>query len=171
MRRELALRRREAHVDDVEALLDGPAKPGEEHAAAAGEPRPEHANADELAVRSKRADDPRAGRPVAAEVALEVVGDDGLVVGADRDRNRALHLADERVPGIDAAVEDADPHALAGRTAPGPLARYLSRPLEGERDALRTASRQAPGWAKLLRRLLLVVGLGMGHRPMLLGSR
>ena len=106
--RELALRRREAHVDDVEALLHGPPKPGEEHAAAAGEPGSEHANAHELAVRRKRTDDPRAGRPVAAEVALEVVRDNGLALAVDRDGNRLLHLADERMAGFDAAVEDAD---------------------------------------------------------------
>ena len=43
--RERLLRRREAHVDDVEALLDRVAQPAEEHGAAAGEARPEHAHA------------------------------------------------------------------------------------------------------------------------------
>src|SRR5438094_174386 len=43
--RELALRRRETHVDHVEALLDRPAQAAEEHRAAALETGAEHADA------------------------------------------------------------------------------------------------------------------------------
>src|SRR5262249_55399525 len=77
---DLALRRRKAHVHDVEALLDGPAQAGQEDVSAAREARAEHADARQLAVRCERADDPGARRSVSAEVAFGVWSDDRLVV-------------------------------------------------------------------------------------------
>ena len=65
----LLLRRRQAHVDDVEALLDRPLEPGEQHRRAAGVAGAEHADARQLALGRERADDPGARGAVAAEVA------------------------------------------------------------------------------------------------------
>src|SRR6266542_1494987 len=55
---------------------------------------------------------------------------------------------------LDAAVEDADPDALPGRTAPGPLTGDLRRPRALERNLVGRAGRQAPGGE-------------LGHEPML----
>ena len=49
------------------------------------------------------------------ETSPSVSSRDDLVVLADRDDDRALELADERMARLDARVEDADPHARAGR--------------------------------------------------------
>ena len=87
---------------------------------------------------------------MAAEISLGVLVDDDFALRADRRDDGLLHLADERMLRIDAAVEDADPHALAGRAAPGPLARDLSRPLDGKVDALGGPGRQAPRRAQLV---------------------
>jgi hypothetical protein len=147
---ELLLRRREAHVDDLEALLDRPAQPGEQHSAAAREAGAENPHADKLTLRGERADDPGACGPVTAEVSLGVLVDDDLAVRAHRSDHRLLHLADERMLRIDPAVEDADTHALAGRAAPGPLASDLSRPLDGQVEAVGCPGRKAPRRAQLM---------------------
>ena len=51
----------------------------------------------------------------------------------------------EWVVTLDAAVEDADADALAGRPVPGPLAGYLRGPRALECDPLGRAGGQAPG--------------------------
>ena len=117
---ELPLRRREAHVDHVEALLDRPAQALEQHRAAALEAGAEHARAVEVALGREAADDPGAGGAVAAEVAFGVVHALDLVVLAAVEGDRALDLADLRVARLDPAVEDADADALAGRAAEAP---------------------------------------------------
>src|SRR4029079_17820158 len=150
--RELALRRREAHVDHVEALLDGPAQAGQQHRAAALEAGPEHARAEEAALRRELPDDPGAGGAVAAEVALAILLDLELAVLEPVARDRAVDLADARMSRLDAAVEDADADALAGRVAERPVARDLLRPVDPDRDALASPGGQAPG--REVRRLL-----------------
>src|SRR4051812_34180385 len=143
--RELALRGREAHVDHVEALLHRPAQAAEEHRAAALEPGAEHAGAVQLALRRNRPNDPGARGAVATEVALGVRLDLGLVLVPDAvEGDGTVDLAHERVAGLDAAVEDADADALAGRAPDRPVACYALRPLDADRDAIAGAGRKAP---------------------------
>ena len=66
---ELALRRREAEVDDLEALLDRVAEAAEDQVGAAGVALAEHADAVDPAGRRQRADDSGAGGAVPADVA------------------------------------------------------------------------------------------------------
>ena len=95
----MALRRREAHVDHLEVLLDRPAKAAEQGHAAAGEAGAEHSDAEEAALRRQRADDPGAGGAVAAEVALGVV-DDRHFVFLDLDCDRSVDAVHERMIGL-----------------------------------------------------------------------
>ena len=141
---ELLLRRREAHVDHVEPLLDRPAQAGEQDRAAARVAGAEHADADQAAPRRNRAHDSGAGRAVPAEVALLVLLDDRLVVFAHADRDRPLDVADERVAALDPAVEDADADTRALAVAERPVARDLLGPAMRERDLLDGVGRQAP---------------------------
>src|SRR5581483_9504039 len=104
---ELPLRRREAHVDDVEPLLDRPPQSREEHVARAGVARAEDARAPELAAGGERAHDPGARGAVPAEISFLVLRHAHLAV-LDLDGERALYVADERMSRLDAAVEDAD---------------------------------------------------------------
>src|SRR5712692_1619489 len=71
--RELLLGRREAHVDDVVALLDRPAQALQEDGAAACVPGPEDPYAHELAAGGQRANHPGARGPVPTEVPRGVV--------------------------------------------------------------------------------------------------
>ena len=87
--------------------LDGVTEPGEDQVACAFRARPQDAHAVEPAVRCERANDPGTGGAVTADVALHVLDDSDLVVLAD-DGRRARQRADERVAGLDAAVDDAD---------------------------------------------------------------
>ena len=82
---------------------------------------------------------------MAAEVALGVLHALDLVVLAAVEGNRAFDRADLRVARLDPAVEDADPDALAGRVAEGPVARDLLGPVDADRDALARSGGQAPG--------------------------
>ena len=67
-------------------------------------------------------------------------------------------------PWLDAAVEDADAHALPGRSAPRPVARDLARPLDGDLDRVGGSGGKAPGRTQLLRCFLLWLGgIGLGH--------
>ena len=91
---ELALRRREAHVDDVEALLHGPAQAAEQDRPGAGVAGAEHADAVDLAVRRERADDARARGAVTGDVTQLVGARDRIAVVVDGDLDRALQLAD-----------------------------------------------------------------------------
>src|SRR5207244_2507071 len=68
--RELALRRREAHVDDVEALPDRPAQAPYHKRAAALEAGAEHADAEEAGLGRDGSNDSGAGGPVAAEISF-----------------------------------------------------------------------------------------------------
>ena len=96
--RELALRRREAHVDDVEALLDRPAQPGQEDAAAPGEAGARaRGRSSSSQSGASDADDPRAGRPVAAEVALGVVLDHASPSGSSETATDRWTSPDERM--------------------------------------------------------------------------
>ena len=88
----------------------------------------------QLALGRDAADDPGARRAVPAEVALLVGRRDRVAVLVDRDRDRLVDLADERMVRLDAAVEDADANALAGRALERPLARDALGPLEVEPD-------------------------------------
>ena len=131
---EAALGGREAHVDDVVALLDRPAQPLDQHRAAADEALVEHAHAVELAVRRELADDSGARGAVPAQVAQGVGLDQHLVVD-DRDGHRLAHLAHPRVARLDAAVDHADTHAPAGRPAERPVARDAVRATAGRPPA------------------------------------
>ena len=98
---------------------------------------------------------------MAAEVAFGVLHELDLVLVTDAvEGDRPVDLADERMAGLDAAVEDADAHALAGRAAPGPLARDALRPVDPDRDLVSGAGREAPGRKALG---LLGCGLLLGH--------
>src|SRR5207342_307157 len=109
--RKRLLRRRETHVDHVEALLDGVAEAGEEDRAAPGEPGSEHTNAGDAAPGRERSHDSCTGGSVPAEVALRIVSGDYLFVLVERDGHSTLELAHERVVGLDSRVEDAHPNA------------------------------------------------------------
>src|SRR4029453_9771108 len=98
-----------------------------------------------LDVRRQRADDAGARSAVAARVALLVLRDDRLVIRADAHRPLPLDLADDRMSGLDAAVQDADADALAGRAAPGPPAVDPRGPLHLARHPADGISREAPG--------------------------
>src|SRR4029077_5457792 len=111
---ELPFGRRQAHVHDIEALLDRPAETGQEDVSASREARAEHPDARQLAVGCERADDPGAARSVPAEIAFGVVYDHGFAIRAERDGDRLLHDPDVWMLRVDAAVEDADAYALAG---------------------------------------------------------
>ncbi len=140
--RELALRRREAHVHDVEALFDRPAEPAEQDRARAGVAGAEHPRAVDLALGRQPADHAGARRAVPAEVTFLVRRRHGLAVLADGDHDSALDLADLGMARVDAAVEDADAHAFAGRALERPLARDAVGPIEVE--LVRRARRQRP---------------------------
>ena len=56
----------------------------------------------DLGLGRERTDDSGAGGAVSADVALGVGVDPRLAVLAGRDDDRALHLADERMAGLDA---------------------------------------------------------------------
>src|SRR6185437_13691405 len=155
---EPALRGREAHVDDVVALLDRPAQALDEHGAAAHEALAEDADAGELALRRDLADDPGAGGAVAAHVAEGVRLDHDLIV-LDRDDDRRVDPADARVTGLDAAVDDAHTGAAPGRVAQRPLARDPGRPRPG------AGQRLHGGAVDCVCREILG---GVGHRPAML---
>ena len=96
-------------------------------------------------LRRESADDPGAGRAVAAEVSFRVLAHlDPAVLGL-HDGHRALELADERMAALDAAVEDADADALACRVAERPVAGDPLGPLDADLDPLRGTGRKAPG--------------------------
>src|SRR6185295_3418609 len=145
----LLLRRGEAHVDDLEPLVDRPAQSFEQHFAATGVAGSEHADAHELAVGCKRPDHAGAGSPMTAEVSRRVLLVDGHLVAVDRDRARLLDFADARMSDFDAAVEDA--HANSGTlcSSPRPVASDLARPCFAELDPLGGVSRKAPGGERL----------------------
>src|SRR4029077_5508062 len=102
---ELLLRRREAHVDDVEAVSNGPAKAREEYAAAAREARAENANRVQLRLRGDRVDHAGTRGAVPTEIALSVLRRDRASVVVQRDRHGPSQLADPRMAAFDAAVE------------------------------------------------------------------
>src|SRR5207253_11153254 len=133
---ELSLRRREAHVDHVEALLDGPAQSREQNRSGTGEPGAEHTDAVELAFGREPVDDARAGRAVSAEIPFLVRADDRLAVLADRHRDRVCDRADLRMIRLDPAVEHTDTDAFPGRPAERPLTRDHG-PVVFDADAFR----------------------------------
>ena len=139
---EFTLGRGEAHVDHVVALLDRPAQAGEQHLPGALEPGAEDAHRVELRRGSDRADDPRARRPVPAKVALGVLLGDRFALGAEGDHGCPGDLADERMVGLDAAVEDADLDARSRCTAERPLGVDALWQEIGDPDAGRRGARQ-----------------------------
>src|SRR6266404_7894844 len=80
------------------------------------------------------------------KVSLCVVFLEDHLVTLDRDCDRLLHVAHQRMARFDAAVEDAHPRARSGRPAPGPLARDLPGPFLGQGDPFGRLRRKAPGW-------------------------
>src|SRR6185503_12513746 len=141
---EVSLRRREAHVHDVEAVLDRVAKTGDENRAAAGVAGTENAHAVELTLGREGTNDAGARRSVAAEVALLVRLDRDLAVLPALDRDGPCERPDERVVRLDPAVEDADADAAPGRISPRPLAGDLRRPLDRQLDVLFRTGGQTP---------------------------
>ena len=100
-----------------------------------------------------------------AEVAFRVVDDLQLAVVVAHDRDRAVDATDERMVELDAAVEDADPDAGAGRAAPRPLSRHLRRAsVDGHADPVDGLRRKAPGRKFLLFFGVLVELDGGAHR-------
>ncbi len=138
-------RRREAHVHDLEPLLDRPGEPAQHRLAAAFVAGAEDAHARQLRVGNERADDPRTGRSVPAKIAFRVVDDLELVVVVAQNRDGAVDATDERVLELDAAVEDADADTGPGRTAPCPLPGHLLRQRHRHADPVDRLGRKAPG--------------------------
>ena len=97
---------------------------------------------------------------MAAEVAFDVVDDRDLIALADFNRDGPGELADERVLGLDPAVQDADADAVPGRAAPRPLTRDAAGPLRREREGFGGAGGEAPGRERAL-------WCWLGHRSML----
>jgi hypothetical protein len=91
---------------------------------------------------------------VAAEVALGVVLDDDLPVVGLPERDGAVERADERVIGLDAAVEDANADPGPRRAPERPLPGDPIRPLDADPDRRRGRRRQAPGGKLLAGRAL-----------------
>ena len=110
----------------------------------------EDADARQLDVGRERPHDPGAGRAVPAEVALVVFDDLQLAVLVAQDRDRVVDAADKRMLVLDAAVEDADPDAGAGRAAPRPLPRHLVGQRHRHANPVDGLCRQAPGREVLL---------------------
>ncbi len=127
------------------SLLDRPAQALQEHGAAAGVAGAEHAHARELAFGRKRPDHAGARGAVAAQIAGRVLLVDGDVLTLDGDRDRLLDLADQCMPCLDPAVQDADAHSGPGGGAPRPLARDLARPGLRQGDVVDRLGGQAPG--------------------------
>ena len=71
-----------------------------------------------------------------AEVTFEILGRDRLLVLADGDRDRTGNRPDAGVAVLDAAVEEADAHALPGRPGEGPFAVDALRQGVGDLDPL-----------------------------------
>ena len=163
-------RRREAHVHDLELLLDRPRQAAQHGLAAALVAGAEDADARQLDVGGERAHDPGAGRSVPAEVALAVVDDLQLAVLVAKDCDRAVDAADERMVELDAAVEDADPDAGAGRAAPRPLSCHLLGQRHRHADPVHRLRRQAPGRKVLLFGVLVQLDRRAHRTPIIAGS-
>src|SRR4029078_539442 len=101
----------QAQVDDVHAVLDGPAQARREDHGLARESPPQDAHAVELVARSQAADDPRAGGPVADQVLVRSLDDPGLRLGA-------LVVLDHDAPGD-------GPHGRMARLDPAVHYRHL----------------------------------------------
>ena len=125
------------------ARLDRVTEAGEDQVGGARRTGTEHTDRVEPAVRCERADDSCAGGAVAADVA-EVVLDDRRLAVLQDDRQRARQWADERMGGIDAAVDDAHVH-VASRPSEGPVPRHDRAPGRVRLDRRGIARRQAPG--------------------------
>ena len=152
--RKLALRRREAHVDDVEALLDRPLQAAEEDAPDPVKPAPStrtltmsHSGASERTTPAQAVPD------VPAEITFGVLLHNRLSVGVQRDRHGPADVADELVAVVDAAVECRRSRPCRS-SRPTPLPRDLDRPFDGQGDPGGLSGREAPGWPKVLRHRL-----------------
>ena len=129
--------------------LDRPFEPGEQDRRAARVAGSEHAHARQLALRRERADDPGAGRAVAAEVAAVVVGDVDLVALLRHGRPSAAprRPADGRARCRCRGRRRAPPRPVAPPKRP--LAGDALGPRRGEVDRFARRGGQAPG-GKLL---------------------
>ena len=85
---------------------------------------------------------------MAAEVALEILGHDRLVA-VDAHRDRPLHLADERVAALDAAVEDADADTGPRGASERPFAGDAVGPRDRRAQLLEGICAQAPSGKRL----------------------
>ena len=122
--------------------LDRMAEPGEDEVGRAGRPGSEDADGVEPAVGGQRADDPRAGGAVAADV-TRIVVDDRNALTVSHDGPGAHEVTDERVARLDPAVDDAHVDSAA-RPTEGPLPRHGVPPCAGRLHRRRLAGRQAP---------------------------
>src|SRR5215218_10018451 len=161
--RELLLRRRQAHVDQVVALLDRPLEAAEQDGSAPRVAGAEHPDAVELALGCDRAHDPGTRRPVPAQVTLVVLLHDPLAAPPATDRDCPLELPNHRMPPLDAAVEDADANTRSLGVPPGPLACDAFRPLVAQPDLVDGVRGQAPRRNRLMR-FVGVRGGGHGRR-------
>src|SRR5207247_8844144 len=115
------------------------------------------ADARQLGFGSNRPHDAGTRGAVTAEIALAVVDDLQLAVLVAEDGDRVVDAADERMVELDAAVEDADADACAGRAAPRPLARHLLGQRRRQADPVDRLRRQAPGRELLLSGVVVLV--------------
>ena len=121
--RPIALRRSEREIDDVEAGVDRPRQPAKERGRLPREPRSEHAHAREARLGREGVDDPRTRCAVTEHVVVGSGRDDRCFVLGEGDHHAVAAIdrtADQRVIGVDAAVDHRDPYALAGGAAPRP---------------------------------------------------
>jgi hypothetical protein len=100
-----------------------PAHPLGEDDAPSGETLAEDADAVQLGLRGRLADDRRARRAVAEEILVRPLDDAGtarrVVVGDHH--GAAGERSNPRIRRVDAAVDDGNLHARAGAALPGPL--------------------------------------------------
>src|SRR5436305_9318998 len=120
-RRRLALRRREAQIHDLTALLHRPPQAGEERRRAALRSGSQHPHAPELAGRRERPNDSATGRSMPGDVSLAVLNHHGLAVRGLLYGHRLLHVAHELMPGIDPTVHYGHAHASALGSTPRPI--------------------------------------------------
>ena len=107
---------------------------------------------------------------MSAEVALGVVLDDDLPVLGLAQRDRPLERPDERMIGLDAAVEDADPNPGPGRAAERPVACNALRPFDSDPNLGRRGGWEAPG-REGLAGIPLGLLLGLSHAAILNSGR
>src|SRR5437763_7476374 len=119
---------REAQVDDLAPLVDGPAQPAQQGCGPALRTGAKHAHAPEVALRRERPHDPGARGPVTSDVTGAIFVDHPLALRRLLNRHGTLHFADELVGSLDATVDDRHAHTGSVRSRPGPFTVDLMRP-------------------------------------------